>query len=582
MNPIQKEEGYNGIYLERSGKDGRILVENLIAPSECPLDDFQKQEAYKFENSIADYEFETGVTVSEIIKTHKGEAIIAPYFFAEAFLKDKVIIPESIQVPTFSSIEDVYKWLATIAHNSEVNEMTMTKMAKESANYYKQTITESLLSGNIPESSTLDYMPIVLNPAEMIKNSLSIVHARQFIHGLHNQYKEGSDDIDGAKRVLSDIYLAKINSIVVSDIMTLDYLVDQSKMINDYQTEKAASVIIPEAVRQSLETNKLKVIKRFDYLRSGMGNTLDGRSTVVEDDVFYDVDANETESDGLKAPLFSPEQSKKIKEFKLKPSEMVNLYSNILKKANLLSSEDPNTWYPKRTHRAQDGLFQVVINPTANNFSIDGKSGVYKVASEERSLFDVIVIGGFHELEHVNQAQIDVELSKKLKIADLKGKRVSMFRESGANTKQREAEQELFGKSKPIALAYARALQVLESGGDVFSATQAFYNEKRIATPETPVNVIAKEAADRVLRLVHHGGLNSEPMAYAEEKILNKELRDASPEVKVRAFAVTTLDLVDQVRLHKYDLLPMPETQAINWTSIIREETEPYIAKSLK
>jgi len=70
-------------------------------------------------------------------------------------------------------------------------------------------------------------------------------------------------------------------------------------------------------------------------------------------------------------------------------------------------------------------------------------------------------------------------------------------------------------------------------------------------------------------------------MAYAEEIILDYELRDSSPEVKARAFAVTSLDLVDQVRLHKYGLLLMANNQGINLSDVIMTEFEPYIDKAL-
>jgi hypothetical protein len=583
MDQTHKQEGYSGIYLERSGKDGRSLVETLIAQPEFPLEEYQKKEAYEFEKSIADHELTTGITIDETIRSHKDEAITAPYFFAEAFLKGKVNLPESIDpAPHFSSLDSVYGWLASSARDSKIDEVTLTKMSKESTNYYKQTIAELLLSGGTPEPSTMDHMSIVLNPTEMIKKSLLVVQARQYIHELHCEYEEGGDRVEGAKRVLADIYLAKVNSLVAGDMITLDYLANQSKFIGDTEMEQASLEMIPAAVHKALDVNRLQTAKRFDYLRHGIGKDINGLSSVVENIVVDDDDTKPEEPEFVsEAPLFTPEQIDKLRAFKLKPEEMLDLYSHILEKAGLLSSEDSSTWYPKRSHRAADELFQVVINPVANNFSISGRSGAYKVASEERSLFDVIVVGGFHELEHVNQAQVDFELGKKLNIADLKGKRVSMFRESGANYSQRKAETALFGESKPIALAYARALQTLERGGDNFAATKAFYNEKRAILPNADASVIAKEASDRVLRLSRGGGLDSGSMSYAEEKILSQELQDASAEVKNRAYAVTSFDLVDQVRLHKYDLLPMPEKPAIDWTDFIMKEVEPYIIKAL-
>jgi len=582
MNPKQTQEGYDGIYLERSGKSALGLTEILIAQPEFPLDEAQKEEAYEFEKLIiASHELEPNTTVDGIIRAHKGETTTAPYFFSEAFLNNKVDVSDLTEpIPSFSSSQDVYTWLATVASSSEINEKTLTKMAKDSANYYKQTVADLLLSGGLPEPSTMDHMSIVLNPSEMIKKSQLMVQARQYLHALHGQYKEGGDKLDGAKRALADIYLAKVNGMVVGDMITLEYLVNQSKLIGDIETEQAASNIVPAVVDQAFNSDRLKTVKQLDYLRNGRGRDESGLSSVVDSAVVEDANSEKLETQ-FEKPLFSSEDCEKLKAFKLSPNQMVGLYSSILQKAGLLSSEDSSTWDPKRSHRAADGLFQVVINPVANNFSISGRSGVYKVSSEARSLFDVIVIGGFHELEHVNQVQVDLELGKKLNIADLKGKRTTMFRESGANAKQREAETLLFGERKPIALAYAKALQTLEDGGNAFDATLAFYNEKRIAMPNLGALVVAKEASDRVLRLTRHGGINSESMSYAEEKILDKELRNAPADIKERASVVSSLDLVDQVRLHKYDLLPMPEKPSVDWTDIIIKEVEPYILEAL-
>lgn len=582
MNPNHKSEGYNGAFLERSGKGSLHLAEILVAEPELPIDESQKQEVYEYEKSIYDYKLEPGLTINETIRSHKGEATTAPRFFADAFLRGKVDLPQlGTEITEFSSSEDVYKWLATSVRDSTIDEPTLLKMSKESANYYKQIVADLLVAGETPEPSIMDNMSIVINPADTVKLSLSLVQARQFLHSMRHKYKEGGDRLDGAKRALTDVYLAKVNSLVVSDITTLDYLVNQSNLIGDDDTKQIASELVNKGMRRLLDSNELKTLKNLDYIRNGIGKDENGRTTAVDNMVVQE-DSSETGEAKLETPLFNQEQRDKLKAFKLDPPEMVKLYSRVLQKAGQLSSEDPSTWSPKRKHRAADELLQVVVNPTANSFAVLGISGAYKVASEPRSLFDIIVVGGAHELEHVNQVQNDRALGEKLSIAELKGKRVGMLRESGANFKQREAELALFGESKPIALAYARALQIIENDGGVFDATRAFFEEKRRITPNLDIKVIAKEAADRVLRLTLNGGINSQPMSYAEEIILNKELRFASPELKERAIAVTSLDLVDQVRLHKYDLLPALENQNIDWLGIILKEAEPYITEALR
>lgn len=581
MNQKQTQEGYAGIYLERSGKDGLIMAETLVAPPELPLGEPQKQEALAFEGDICAHQLEVGLTIEEAIKAHKGDTTMAPSFFAEAFIRGQVKLPElPAGPPVFGSPNDVYRWIATCVHDSTIDEKVLMQMSKDSANYYKQVVAQSLVDGETPDPAVMENMPIVINPADMIKQSLSVAQARQFLHGMHVAHKEGVDRLEGAKRALTNVYLAKINKAVVNDVTILECLAKQSRLIGDEETEKAATDIVSEPLRRALDSDRPRTLKRLDYLRNGMGLDESGHGSTVDSEVLQENENNEVESEP-EPPMFSLNQRDKMKAFKLSPAEMADLYSRILAKAGLLSQEDPSTWSLKRSHRAADDLFQVVINPSKNTFVTNARSGAYEVASEDRSLHDVILVGGFHELEHVNQAQIDRVLGKELKIAELKGKRVSMLRESGANYKQRDAEQMLFGERKPVALAYACALQVLEQGGDAFSATQAFYNEKRRTDPDAPPVKVAQEAADRVLRLTRSGGLSSQSMSYAEEKILDKELENASAEVKSRAVAITSLDLVDQVRLHKYELLPVLEGEKVDWTDIIMKEAEPYIIKAL-
>lgn len=575
MNLKQTQEGYDGIYLERSGKDALTLTEILIAQPEFPLNEAQKEEIHEFDNSIYSYQLEVGMTLGDAVRGHKGERTMAPRFFAEAFLQGKVDTTKLGDiVPAFSSSEDVYKWLAISARDSIVDEVTLLKMAKESSNYYKETTANLLINGQDPNAEDINSMPIVVNPQATIKSALAVVQSRTFLHDLHNLYKEGGDRVDGAKRALTDVYLSKVNTLVVSDFITIDYLINQAKLIGDEKEEEVAESLIPKVILIALDSFKFKTIKRFDFFMNGIGRDKDGNATVVDDLVL-----NENELQEPNVELAA--KCEKIKSYMLKPQEMIDIYSRILDDAGLLSSEDSRSWSPRRKQRAADNLFQVVMNPTAKTFAVDGISGVYKVPSDDRSLFDVITTGGFHEFEHINQTQTDLELGKSIKVAELKGKRVSMLRESGANFKQREAECELFGECKPVSFAYAKALQIIENGGDVFDATRAFYNEKLRTNPNADPLLLAREAADRVLRLTLQGGINSQAMSYAEENILNQELRIASPEIKARAITVTSLDLVDQVRLHKYDLLPLPKNGSIDWTKNIMKEVEPYIAKAL-
>lgn len=62
---------------------------------------------------------------------------------------------------------------------------------------------------------------------------------------------------------------------------------------------------------------------------------------------------------------------------------------------------------------------------------------------------------------------------------------------------------------------------------------------------------------------------------------MHGELAEASPEVRQRATMITTLDLDDQLRLHRYGLLPTPDEAGVDWTPILLKRLEPLIQQAL-
>jgi len=582
VNPRQKNpsEGYNGLYLERSGKSARDFVEVLTNPPEVVLEDEEKAEVYAFESSIGSHELGRDVTVEAMIGAQKGEDVTAPLFFAESFLDGSVDMTV-FGNPEFHSQEEVYQWLAKAVQEQTVAVDALRAAAKQSAIAYKEKAAQALLNETELTEEDAGSMSLVLQPDNVIEQNAAAEEARQYLLWLRKKYTADGGHVDGAKRAVVEVYLARVNEVIAKSIPVVDYYIRQSQMIGDEQGVRLAQDSLPSAVRSILsnDTSKQDLFRRLDYLRNGLGVNERG-STAVSEDI---LSINDAEADASgRDSIFTPEQAAILKQTMVEPAEMQAIFSRILAKAGLLSEEDSGSWSTSRKTRAHDELFQVVINPTKATFEVDGTSGVYKVAAEPRSLYDVLVVGGFHELSHINQAQADRQLGETLQVAKVKGKRPSMLREGGANMKQREAEIRYFGKSKPLALTYARALQVLEGGGSLFEATRAFYEEKRRVMPDVPAKTAAKEAADRVIRLIRQGGQSSQAMAYAEEGILSQELATASPEAKERAMAITSLDLVDQVRLHRYGLLPDIPSENIDWSELVADELAPYIQAALQ
>lgn len=571
-------EGYTGIYLERSGKSARALTETLVASPEMPLDDEQKAEVYQFENALFEHQIREGVSVADAIRNHKAEATIAPLFFASPFISGEIDLSEMQDVPQFQTSTDVYRWVAENIRQGTISPTDLRKIAKSSTESYINAMTNSLVEQRELDTEQYAYMPIVVDPEAFVRTEQDLAAVRARLLDLRKVHKADSMlPIEGAKRAVTDVYLGKVNSLLADDVPVADYLMQQSELIGDTELQAVAATVMPNGLRTALHTPEMKarVLKRLDYLRNGMGIDTMGQATTVA------AEAHAITTEKSAEYRFSGAEVKLLKKFLVQPDTMIDIFTNILAKAEKLSSEPAETWTPMRPNRAADDLYQVVKNPGLRTFAVSGPSGAFKVASKPRSLYDVMVVGGVHELEHIDQSEADRRLGEVLKISELKGKRVSMIREVGANTKQRQAERKLFGESKPISMTYARALQAIESGSDIQGATKAFYDEKLQSSAGTSPESAAAEAADRVLRLIRKGGMSSQAMVYAEESILLDEMEGASNEAKVRATAVSSLDLVDQVRLHKYGLLPPVEAQSIDWTRFVMDELEPYVNQAL-
>ncbi len=577
QNEAKRVDGYRGLYLERNGESAAALLEVLLAKPKHPLDLQDKEAAYQFEHDLAAIVLSNGETVEQFIEAARSESLFAPLVFPE-YIVDGTVDVAHLDPPHVETADDVYQWLARAVSRGGLSTAEFRAIAKQTVDAYRQRMATALAAETDLSNAEETVWPLVIMPEEVIGRSVQARELRNNLLGSRRDLQKDDIPLEGAKRAILDVYLARINSTIAGLTPGAYQLALQAEAAGDEEMAHVAHDVISVSFRSAFENEegRRRLMWRLDYLKNGLGVDENGHATAVTSALHK---AARPETHATDA-LFSPEQTETLKNTYLEPAATRQLFEHILDRAGLLSAEDHSTWNEERHHRAADGLFQVIVNAGRISFSVDGISGAYKVPSERCSLYKVLAVGGAHELQHVLQSQSDQEVGKTLRIGRLKGKRPSMLREGGANAEQRKAELALFGVAKPIALTYGRALQVLEAGGGIMAATKAFYDEKRRVFPGIAPQEAAKEAADRVLRLIRYGGRNSQPLAYAEEGILIDELEGLGPEVQARAMAFSGLDLVDQVKLHKYGLLPSaPET--IDWMEHVLAEVQPLIMDAL-
>lgn len=473
----------NNIYLERSGKGSKEAAERLLEVPIDPLNESEKADVRLYEEELCQQLVTSDKSLEYILTKHVGETLAAPTFFSEAFINGQVHI-EGLEGPLrqLRTPGDVYVWLAQAAHDQSIPVKDMLEMARQSTAHYKTEAAQALLRGDRPNEATLDRMPIVIDPYKTLEFAEGVIEARRYLVDKRRQYGREARGLDGAKRAMTDIYLKRVNGQIAADIPVLEFLVEQSRLIDDEEMVAGAYLAMPASLREAANNPERRVLlnKRLDYIRNGIGYDREGRATAVDREVVDGaLDEMQTEAS---SPVFSVEQREALRNEEVSPEEMLRIFTEVVRSVGLLSTEDPSTWLPGRGHRAADQLFQVVKHPTKDTFAVNGIDGVVMTPNKPRSLYDVMTIG-VHELTHINQTQLDRRLGEVLRIGKLKGRRVSMLRETGANLVQRQFERELFGESKPVALAYARAIQRLEAGGDMFDATKEFYDEKRRVNP---------------------------------------------------------------------------------------------------
>lgn len=584
--------GYMGYYLERGGVGLRAMTEALMRPPEYKLTEAEQKEARDFANeSLHHMPVETGdghTKTLEQIFLDKGIPQ-SGVVFAAAFIeknRDEKVDGLGIDIPFMQTNEEVYAWLASAIDAQTISDDVLKKISKLSLDRYKAIMADVLLNdtpNNMIDPTDLDMSSMSFDPELKLASAAELRTARAQLLALRRTYgdSEHMQPIDGAKRALIDIYLAKLNASIVSTIDGLISIYEQAaRTQNTSLMERSREAMGRFGCIVSADTQtRQRMMTRFDYMRNGMGINADKKADAISADleeVTREVAVERGEG------YFTPEQTLVLKNTPISVERMLSGFTHILAMAGELSAEDTSTWNTKRQTRAGDKKFQVVEQPTSTTFAVAGTSGVYKVANAPRSLYDVLAVGGFHELCHIDQCLADDAFAEQYEIGKLQGKRTGALREPAANAMQRMAESYLFGRAKPIASpTYLRASRALQAGGTLADAARAFFDAKLVSTDASRSDA-ATEAADRVLRLMRFHGFNSEPLSYAEGGVIAKELERADPEVVKRAGAITSIDLVDQLKLHKYGLLPPIDNVQHDWTRYVMEEFTPDIVEALR
>ena len=586
--------GPNHLFLQRAGS-----LPALPTVDQIPLDDTQKEAVFAFENELFDTQL-GHTTIGETLAKDSGQDVHALRFCFSYFQDNPDAITtfaheNNLAVPQEFSDDAIAHWF--YGQSFRVDSDELRKLSQKSIDYATEQLVAPIMRGDLEGFEHLtDHVTTVINPEDFVRLCEDMTAVRKHIFSRWRTLRQtpqfaGKEDVWGkrsksemmAELAILDVYLAKTNSKIAELRALSAYLIDAENQLGTAFPKDLADrlhAVIPRATASGATKpeRRQRQFARLDAVRNGLSfiRNEEGEvtQTAVVDPKLYRAEV--VEADVATESVFTPEETEALKRFMLSPEEMVEIVTEVIQKAGLLSQDD-QPYIAGESTPASDGAWRVAVSPLKATFSIQRPPRVYLVSKQPRSLYDLITVGGAHEMRHIDQERASIQLAGKLAIANVGGKRMSALTEGDANAVQQTAEADLFGEHKDgIRTTFADALQVLQKDPQALAqAALAFY--QALARYGKTSEASARTAVDRVLRLARFGQ-DSQPLSYAEGGLMAR-----TTGFFVSEAPITTFDLPDQHRLHRFGLLPESSDggSLIPWYQIMLEVAEPYIKQAL-
>ncbi len=548
---------HEGAYLRRLGVGAKPALEYLMSEPETPLNEAEKEEIKQFELDLLSLDLPSGINIEQVLAQKYTSTELVPTVFSYPILNNKLDF-EELKNQNFNNSEEFNIWFALQIASGEIDSDQALKIAKASQAYYQEEIAENIINDSEIDRSLLDNRQFVLDKDKLLTQLDQQKQSIEIIRQLEEESSDKDDLLSQAKvsycRVARRAILAKFVERGANAITLLEQLKMSGSEFQNQVNEVEAS--IPSTIRKSIKLGrKDKIFEIYDFYRNGA--TIRQNHARVFSSLHPDLDSQASIVN--EDPIFSEDQIAKMRAIKIKPEQIKAFVEEVIERAGF-----------SRDQLGDDGI-KAVIDRSKTNMSIEStnpKDLTFKIGGNDRSIEDVITIALAHEFEHVNQALAGKKAAQNLKIFSLGVRRKSGLKEAGALRSENDIRYLYFGSTKPRANTYGLALKKMEETGDLSEAIKAFYQEKIKYFPEMDKKEAAKEAADRVIRFLRFGGKNSQPLSYAEALLLEEELSDCDNEIKKRATALTSLNLADQVELHKFGLIPDLNSDGVDWLKI--------------
>ena len=580
-------------FTERNGVDASTDVDSLLRDPEFYLDDAEKAQVYQFAQElfngrisddlrVAPAEGETEArNLFEINNTSTAatrQDYYVDYFKTEAAHEDVVTLGLDLE-----SDEPVRQQLYRLALDPGATPAKARKqIAARSLKWYKQELADRLALDASEDASQPDCEVVVAdtNPDVFLAKFDELQAFRMFYRQVRRSLKEAEPStLNDARRLMLDLHVAKVNALVAEMYPRMQNLgrqlssVPQTEAVLAWREglKDAAPVIAAMFEREEVdrEAEAADFLRRLDLVRNGAA-AWEGEhnySPISHEVAQLADELSQTEQQpNLAAVQLDPEMIEYVQNTKWGPEQMKEFCEKVLRSWKLLS-EHQSTWeeVDDRSGYAADEKWQVVISDKVSSLSINGKKKVMTVPRNfDRTLAQVapggVLPNSAHELSHIWQHEYSFELAKQIPLAGIKGKRyITTYEMGGIN--QERAIHDMIGQIRPTNVTYLRALQTKMQGGNQTQVARAFAEAKGPSfTAEQ-----AESAGKNILRLYRNGGYDSQALDYIEQELLARALSVVpANEAMAVSIAGGSFSLRDTAALHRYGLVELPKTIAVN------------------
>lgn len=540
------------------------LAEKLGQDPERALTDEEISEALAFENDLFEGRYgdmRASKSLEDLSSIADIDSRIYPAFFTTAKGRERL--------QNFLGREDIGDTEAEITETVAGIPFSVIKdkedefksIAGASSTYATEYYTDAVLNDKpVPEIGSIS---LTREPETFLQHASGIVVMKQFLRGVQADLKqrasENPSNLIDAKLAITDLYRDKMNAVLADVYPKLqDFLRQFDAQPKEEQRKyKAMLNEVPVMVglaRTAMGTPSIQsqFVRLLDYVRNGAAYDSDGKLTPIDSQIYDDIDYIRTENerpvDG--EPVFDTNEIAVLQEIELDAEgakDLAEKYKDRLgidvdiviredKQSLAYSAPKDSVWIP--------GKYKAKL------VKKDGGTGVALVIVHE--------IGGTKP-GHATQTENSRRNDKALRIATspiFRGKRYQSLRESGSIVTENTTGERLFGSRRPMSGSYARALEVLLAGEPTSKAVAAFAIEQLQGNNDQAAKKNAiKLGANRVQRMLRHGGRDSQPLQYVEAATVRRIIEGLDAETQDIILAEGTLDPVDMLRLHRFGLL---------------------------